>query len=657
MKVSLNWVKQFTEIDVSTEELVKKIGEQLGAVEEIIELSPIYKDVLVAEVKSCEKHPNADKLSVCLIDDGGAAENVERKDGLVELVCGAPNVKQGQKVAWLPPGSVVPSTYHTDPFVLEARELRGVVSNGMIASARELAIGDEHDGILEVDVEAAPGQKFADVYQLNDTIIDIENKMFTHRPDCFGQLGVAREIAGICHKQFSSPDWYKAPLAQENVKRKKENGELKLAVQNDILDLVPRFVCVPIADVKVGHSPVAIRTWLARVGIKPINNIVDITNYVMMLTGQPLHAYDYDKLLALQAGERSTEHGALSLEVRKSREGEKLRLLGDKEITFKDDSTMLITSNDVPVGVGGIMGGADTEVDESTKNIVLECANFDMYQIRRTAMSLGLFTDAVTRFNKGQSPLQNDTVLEEAVSMIQSITGGRVAGEVQDARGEVDPPNQVEITADFVAERLAEPINADDIVRLLGNVEFQTEAQDDTVRVTVPFWRTDIAIREDIVEEVGRLMGFHHLPINLPKRTTYPVEKNHLLEIKSKIRDALTAAGGNELLTYSFVHGDLLAAVGQDVEKAFKLSNALSPDLQYYRLSIVPSLLEKVYGNLRAGYDKFFLYEIGKTHIKDFNGDDGLPREEERTAGVVVSKGAQPAYFQAKHIVGPYVCF
>lgn len=641
MKVSLAWVRQFIDIDISTDELVKKIGEQLGAVEEVVELGPIYKDVVIAEVKTCEKHPDADKLNVCMIDDGGVVEGVERTDGLVQVVCGAPNVKAGMKVAWLPPGATVPLTYNKDPFVLEARELRGKVSNGMLASHKELAIGDEHDGILEVDVPADNGQKFADVYQLNDTIIDIENKMFTHRPDCFGQLGVAREIAGITHKQFTSPDWYLNPLDRVKPGEKK----LALIVQNDIPDLVPRLVCVPLADVVISKSPVMIQSFLARVGVKPINNIVDITNYIMLLTGQPLHAYDYDKLAS------RTEGDGVVIKATHGDGKSTVKLLNGKTVTPRETDIVIATDSQI-LGIGGVMGGADTEVDDSTKNIVLECANFDMYTIRRTSMGLGLFTDAVTRFNKGQSPLQNDTVLEEAVTMIQSLAGGSVAGEVQDAMGEVDLPNQVDIESSFVSERLGEPVSADDIARLLSTVEFETSAQGDSIKITVPFWRTDIEIREDIVEEVGRLMGFHHLPVALPMRSIKPVHEDVFLSLKQNIRDVLSASGGNELLTYSFVHGDLIDSVGQDKKQAYKLGNALSPDLQYYRLSLTPSLLDKVYGNIRSGHDDFMLFEIGKSHIKNFLNDEGLPKEEERLAAVIIQDSSKtPAFYQARYYI------
>ncbi len=641
MKVSLNWLRQFTDIDISVDELVEKIGVQLGAVEEVIDLGKKYQGVVIAKVVGCEKHPNADKLSVCAIDDGGITPDVNRDEkGYVQVVCGAPNVRSGLTVAWLPPGSTVPSSVDKDPFVLEARELRGVVSNGMLASASELAISDDHSGIVELDIDAAPGSSFAEAYQLDDYIIDIENKMFTHRPDCFGMLGVAREVAGIQHKAFKSPDWYLQPLGRVKPGRTK----LPLQVKNELTELVPRFMAVAMTDVTVKPSPFTMQTYLSRVGLRPINNIVDITNYIMFLTGQPTHAYDADKL---------KKYGDLSLETRMSRKGDKINLLNGKEVELQDDSTILITSNDVPVGIAGAMGGADTEVDETTKNIVIECANFDMYSIRRTSMKYGLFTDAVTRFNKGQSKLQNERVIEETVAMVQSLGTAQVASEVMDVHAGLAEPKPVNVTTAFINDRLGVVLKAKEINELLANVECTVQAKGDELSITPPFWRTDIEIAEDIVEEVGRLYGLDHLPLQLPGRDVTPVTPDAILTLKAGIRNTLSRGGANEVLTYSFVHGDLLSKVGQDNSQAFRLTNALSPDLQYYRLSLTPGLLEKVHPNIKAGYGEFALFELGKVHGKSEIQDD-LPKEFERLSLVLAkdSKTAKPeesAYYQAKY--------
>lgn len=640
MKISVNWLREYTNIKLSVDELVAKIGAQLGEVEEVIDYGKQYEGVVVAKVKSCEPHPNADKLQVCKIDDGGVVKKVKRDDqGLVQVVCGAPNVRKNITVAWVPPGAIVPSTYDNEQFKLDVRPLRGVDSNGMLASPKELNIGDDHEGLLVVDKPCKPGVSFAKLYELDDYIIDIENKMFTHRPDCFGILGVAREIAGIQGLQFRSPEWYLKSLP---LKASKTQKTLDLRVKNGIPKLVPRFTAVALSDVKVTKSPVAMRSYLSRIGIKPINNVVDITNFVMLLTAQPLHAYDADKL------------PKLSLETRMSKKGDTLTLLNDKTITFEDDKTMLITSGDEPVGVGGIMGGRDTEVDFTTKNIVLECANFDMYAIRRSSMQHGLFTDAVTRFNKGQSPLQNDVVLTYAVGMLQKLATAELASDVIDTAPDksIGFWKGIHVGRDFINQRLGLDLTTKQIAKLLANVEMGVTSNESKLIVSPPFWRTDLEIPEDIVEEVGRLYGYDHLPLELPKRDLAPVVKDPLLVLKSSIRDTLSRAGANEVLTYSFVHGDLLQRVGQDVKHAFQISNALSPDLQYYRLSLTPSLLDKVHMNIKAGFDEFALFELGKTHNKTYKDEEKLPKELEKLALVFASKKQrQTGFYQAKALL------
>ena len=771
MKVSLNWAQHYSNVDLKAlpvDELVEKIGVQLGAVEEVTQWGPRFDGIVVVKVVSCDPHPNADKLHVCRIDDGTAVKDVERgDDGLVQVVCGAPNVKAGLTVAWLPPGSTVPSTLEKDPFVLGARELRGVVSNGMLASAAELGISDNHDGILEINEEEVgaelmvPGTPFKKLFGLDDVVIDCENKMFTHRPDCFGILGVARELAGITHQKFVSPEWYARPPAFKHGR----GTELKIEVSTE---LVPRFMAVVMQDVTVKPSPIMIQAGLTRVGIRPINNVVDITNWMMHLTGQPLHAYDYDKVLARSGG-------TATLQARLAKAGEKIALLNGKTVEV-DNKTVVISTDKEIVGIGGVMGGADTEVDEHTKTIILEAATFDMYNIRKTSMKYGLFTDAVARFNKGQSPLQNDRVLAEAMRMVEQYAGGVQASAVEDFKDKtvVEMP-VVNASATFINKRLGSSLTADVIKSLLENVECtgasgganesrsylmgvdddidekltrigvkiadktdkghyklivprgcedeyekivswemkpgfwneyigaknvflfknpdgkiaRYEVSDDNeheivemcrtfaneyytsveamlmanewykpflplhtshasdaldpdmVSISPPFWRRDLELPEDLVEEVGRLYGFDKLPVKLPGRPSQPATKNPQLELANTVRSALAAAGANEVLAYSFVHGKLLESCGQRIEDAYHIRNAISPDLQYFRLSLTPSLLDKVHMNSKAGFDRFAIYEIGKIHNKNETDDtDSLPIETPILALTIASRTA-----------------
>ena len=676
MKVSLNIIKQLINFELPpVDELVARVNQQLGGVEEVIDLNAKYGGARIVRVVECAKHPNADRLSVTKIDDGGVVADVPRDEkGLVQVVCGAPNVHADMWAIWLPPKSTVPASFDDDePFVLDARPLRGVLSQGMLAAADELAIGADHEGIVEIrerdvpaGVELTAGAGFAEMFGLDDYVLDIENKMFTHRPDCFGQLGVAREIAGIFGRKFTSPDWYKE-------EQKFAGGEgLELEVFNDAPELVQRFMAVAIKNVEVKSSPLWLQCQLVAMGGKPINSIVDVTNYVMLMTAQPTHAYDYDTLRGYSLGARL------------ARPGEKVSLLNGKEYELTANDIVIADGEGV-IGLAGIMGGSSTEVSSKTKNIVLECATFDMYALRKTAMRHGVFTDALARFNKGQSPLQNAAVLKRLMSMV----GGEQASEVFDEKlnmfwGE----RSVSVSKGFIQSRLGldqKPnwLIDDEILRLLHNVEMKAKKygtpsvaypdQEATyvdgsarvvdnskailkscLKVTVPFWRTDLELPEDIVEEVGRLYGFDKLPRQLPMRSIKPAPRNPRRQLKQAIRQSLSRAGANEVLTYSFVHERVLKNAEQDPSRAYRLSNALSPDLQYYRTSVMPSLLDKVHANIKAGHDEFMLFEIGKIHDKELPlTDENLPSEQTFVDGVYASKKPRAGgpFYKARKLV------
>ena len=665
MKVSLNLAQYYSDKKLphkSVDELVQKVGAQLGAVEEVIDFGKRYDGVVVAKIVSCEKHENADKLSVCQIDVGKSPlkSKFQNPDsGLVQVVCGAPNVKEGMYVVWIPPGATVPVTYDKDPFVLEARELRGVISNGMIASPSELAISEDHSGVLEIVSEDVgkklmkPGTEFKKLYGLNDVILDIENKMFTHRPDCFGILGVTREIFGIYGQKFEDHDWYwKVPKMFNKNFETEDINRLKLEIKNELPELVPRFMAVTMDGIEVKPSPYWLSAFLMRVGVKPINNIVDLTNYYSYLTAQPLHAYDYDKVASLTDGEGTI------LSVRFPKKGEKVALLNGKIIEPRKEAIMIATDKEL-VGVGGVMGGTFTEVDENTKRIIIECANFDMYNIRKTSMEHGLFTDAVTRFNKGQSPLQNDRVIVKMMDDVKHLSGGNRASNVVDSlhidqamygRQTVSPG--ITASVDFINSRLGMDLSKDEIMKTVRNVGFACleEGKEGDIEFHAPFFRTDIELPEDIVEEIGRLQGFDKMPAELPKRTMSPAIIDKELVYKKKVRETLAKLGANEVLTYSFVHEKLIENADQDPKQAFKISNALSPDLQYYRMTLTPSLLNHVHQNIKAGSNAFTLFEINKTHIKVHKDDDnGVPQELKMVSMVVASKNdKRPGFYHAR---------
>lgn len=676
MKASLNTMHQLGGPELGDlSELVKLATNRLGGLESVVEYGKRFDGILVAKVVSCEKHPDSDHLHVCMVDDGGVANDVERdKDGLVQVVCGAPNARVGITVAWIPPGMTVPKSLdEAEPFVLGKREIRGVVSNGMLASPAELGLFDNHDGILEISESEVgpelmkPGTEFKKLYRLDDVLLDFENKMFTHRPDCFGQIGLARELTAIRGAKYASPEWY---LAKPEINSQKSENGLQVSSKNEILDKVPRFMLQVVEDISVKDSSVWIKSYLTKVGIKSKNSVVDLSNYYMHLTAQPTHAFDYDKLAKVMEKQSVKDNlhdpsGPVELYPRMARKGETIALLNGKTLELTEDD-MVISCGNTAVALAGLMGGSETEVDESTTNIVIECATFDMYAVRRSSMRHGIFTDAVTRYTKGQSPLQNDIVLAKLVADLVGqdvVAAGMVydSFEIEDRRPKIV---DIEITEDFINSRLGTSLSADEICQILNNVEVATSTSDPraSILVTPPFWRTDLELKEDIVEEVGRLYGFDRLELKLPTRSTKPAPKNELNDFKTILRNMLSAQGANEVLSYSFVHGNLLTNTGvTDLEKwAYHIRNAISPDLQYYRTSVITSLLPKVHPNIksdmvRSDDNEFALFEIGKVHVKGHNDDEGLPQEFERLAFVFAAdekttarKYSGSAYYQAK---------
>lgn len=643
MKVSLNLVKKFTKIKVPTKELINLIGSKIGAVESVTYLGERYEGALIVKVVELERHSNADKLNVCKVDDGNVTDDIERDErGLIQVVCGAPNVEKNMLAVWLKPGSIVPATLNDKhPVVLEPKDLRGFVSQGMLASGKELDFNNDHDGLLELDKRAVVGQKFADLYELDDVIVDIENKMLTHRPDCFGILGIAREIAGITDIEFKSPAWY---LNDQDKKIDFHKNKL-IEIDNTIPQLAPEFLVQVIEGIEIKPSDIQTQSYLNRLGIRPINNVVDQTNYVMAITGQPLHAYDYDKLKLLEPN-----NPVPKIVIRKPKPNEEVELLNGKSVKPSRDTILIATDNHA-IGLAGVMGGSTTEVDQNTKNIVLECATFDMYSIRRTSMENGIFSEAVTRFNKGQSKLQNIHILPEITKSIIETAGGSDESTMVSDNKQKATDRSFSVEVEFVNNLLGLDLDAKKMSDVLTNVEIGVMDTGDKLTVDPPFWRTDLEIREDVAEEVGRLYGYDKLVLSLPTRSAKPITKNKLLDFKQTLRDLLVRIGSNETITYSFVHGNLIDSIGQDNSRAYKLSNAISPDIQYYRLSLTPSLLENVHPNIKDGYSKFVLFEMAKIVDKGFRDHEErtLPEEFNRLSLVLTNDDAKSsAFYQAR---------
>ena len=635
MKISLNWLKKYVDIKVSNEDLIRLIGARLVEVEGVINETHKYDKIYVARVETAEKIEGT-HLTLCKINVGEVGKELAKveadENGLVQVMCGAPNARAGMLAVWIAPGAVVPASVHEDaPFVIGKRKMLGKYdSYGMLAGADELDFDDKHEKIAEIDPEVAqPGELLADVFELNDLILEIENKSLTHRPDCFGMIGFAREVAGILGEKFEYKNLEENLTADNNI-------EIKIADKN----ICERYTAVVLE--KHGELKQRYLTWqdtiLAKSGMRPVDPIVDMTNYLMLLTGQPLHAFDYDKFVQVGGTDKP------EIVVRLAKNGEKLTLLDDKEIELNEND-IIITSNNVPVALAGAMGGKSTEIDETTRNIIIESATFSLYNLRKTQMAHGIFSEAITRFTKGQPAYQTLAVAEECVKMLAE--GFKVVA-VADEIAQPEIVSNVEITVKEINSLLGTEYDKNLIVQTLTNVGFTVKADDDSLMITAPAWRTDIHIKEDIIEEVGRLLGYDNILPTLPSHQTAELDK--MWELKKQIRETMRRLGANELLTYGFVSGKLLEKADQDPKNSYKIVNSISPELQYVRQSIVPSLLDKAYMNQKIPFDKFTLYEINKVYQKAWGMDEENVPVEKMQMGMVIAerKSMGMAYYKAK---------
>ena len=626
MKISLNWIKKYVDVKISDEELIRLIGARLVEVEGVIDETEKYNNIYVVKVVSAVKIPDT-HLTLCQIDCGTAEK--------VQVVCGAPNVREGMLAAWIKPGAVVPASVHEDtPFIIGKKKMLGKYdSEGMLAGADELDFGDDHSGIVEIDPEMAkPGDLLKDIFELDDKILDIENKSLTHRPDTFGLIGFAREVAGILGEKFA--------YEYQDTKLKSTKNLKVNILDAGISERYTAIVLQKHGEIKKKYLSLR-DTILAKSGMKPISEIVDVTNYLMLLTGQPLHAFDYDKFVNV-GGAKVPE-----INVRLAKKAEKLELLDDTQVELNEND-IVICSSDIPVALAGAMGGKNTMIDENTKNIIIESATFSLYNLRKTQMAHGIFSEAITRFTKGQPPYQCLKVAEDVAKMLSA--GFRIAA-VADTLDKPFPLTIVKTNLNEINELLGTFYDQNLIVKTLENVGFKVMPRGTDLEIIVPLWRTDIHIKEDITEEIGRLLGYDNISPILPLHATS--EKNLNLELKTLISDTLARFGANEVLTYSFVSSKLLEKAGLETKNSYKIINSISPELQLIRQSIVPSLLDKAYINQKMPVDQFAIFEINKVYQKAWGLDaEKVPVEKTRLGLVLAERKTQgTAYYRAKYYV------
>ncbi len=568
MKFTLSWLKEHLETDASLTEITDTLTAIGLELEELTDPREIYAPFKVAYVESATKHPDADKLQICIVNTG-----IEK----IQVVCGAPNARTGMKVIFAPNGAYIPGSDVT----LKKGKIRGEESNGMLVSEREMGLSEEHDGIIEVADDVEIGTEFTALFNLDDPIIDVA--LTPNRADCAGVRGVARDLAAA---GFGS-------LKMLDGDAVKGNGASPVHVKIESKEQCPLFMGRMISNIQNAQSPLWMQNRLKAVGLRPISALVDITNYVSLDLCRPLHVYDADLLKG-------------DITVRLSNEGEKFEALNDKEYTL-DAGMTAITDESGLLGLAGIVGGVSTGCTENTKNVFLECAYFDPMSIAKTGRALGVESDARYRFERGVDPEFTVQAIEIATKLILDICGGDASDVVKAG----DVPNwkrNFEYDFAYTKKRTGVDITQDEQVQILENLGFIVQG----TQISPPSWRGDVMGKADIVEEIIRIYGFDKIePVSVGNLNAVSsgAETPHITQCRMS-RAALATRGLNECVTYSFMSSDLATAFGAN-DNALAVSNPISSDLDHMRPSILPNLISAAATNADKGNGDTKLFEVG----------------------------------------------
>lgn len=635
MKLPINSLKEFGLENLDVDKVLNIVSTKIGSVEGYCDFSKAYEGIVVAEIISKEIHPNADKLGIYKINIG---------EQEIQVVAGDKTLEIGDKVAYIKPGNIVPYTYGSaQPIKIKATNIRGITSNGMMCSEKELNIGPNHERVLVLDPQAEVGESFSDYFDFNDVVIDIENKALTNRGDLFGILGLAREIAAALNIPFRSPSWY---LGEANYP-KAPNISSPIQVENKAGNLCPRYISISMENIKVSSSPTWLKSILLKSGLRPINNIVDITNYISLITGQPLHAFDYDKLIKNDLNSKGIAH----IVVRLAQPGEKIQTL-EGDVVELSDNNLVISDSTNPIAIAGVIGGKDTEIDNDSKRIILECANFNKYSIRKTSMELGIFTEAVTRFTKGQSPSLCPNILIRAIELIKEVAGGEIASDIVDIYPQHETEKNITLSISKLNTILGTNLSRKEVKDILNTLEYKILSENmEYITVIPPLFRTDIYIPEDIFEDIGRIYGYENILPKFPQRDIKAAKINKNVNLKKRIRSVLSNSGCNELDTYSFTSKTNIQNAKQDLNQSFHIKNSLSPELEYMRTSLLVSLLEKGKYNIQKNISPFCIYEFNIPHQKDYLDHFQLPKEDWHLCLLFTSKESifdGSPYYQGK---------
>ena len=627
MLLSLDWLKEFVKLPrtLAPQDLAAKLTYHTVEVEKISNQADQYRQVVVGKILKVEKHPNADRLQLAQVSIGAKE---------LSIVCGAPNIEAGQLVPVALIGAQLPNGA-----VIQAAEVRGIKSQGMLCAPDELGLGSDHSGILILGKNAKVGEPLAKFLGLNQVVLEVDNKSLSNRPDLWSHQGMARELAAIYNEKFT-------PFAANKKIISKVGGKDKLEVKIENFELCPRYMAVVIEGIRIEPSPEWLQKRLVAIGARPINNLVDITNYVMFELGQPLHAFDralVDKIV-----------------VRPAKDGEMIETLDGEKRTL-DKERLVIADSKKPLAIAGVMGGATSEISAETTAVIIEAANFNFASIRKTSQKLVLRTESSMRFEKGLDRESAEAGLLRAIELIKKLCPqARIAGELIDHQATKPETKQLELNLLWLEHLLGINLKPSRISQILNSLGFVVKEKEKGLSVTVPSWRAtrDIEGVEDLAEEVARIYGYDNISSSLPLVQMKPPEQMAEGQLIRKIKILL--AGGaamTEVYNYSFVGEEQLKKLLIDSKTHLALANPLASNQTLLRQSLAPNLLENIKTN-QPRYSEIALFEVGSVffssegeELKDNSGGGRLPYQEKRLGLVIANDGKSDIFRQLKGAV------
>lgn len=599
MKVSLSWLQDYVTIDMEVDALADALT-MIGLEVEAVEERYAYLDtVVVGKITSKAPHPNADRLHLCKVSTGSE---------VYEVVCGAPNAEEGMLAPLALPGTELPSGN-----IVAESNLRGKRSQGMLCSEAELGLGADASGLMVLDSGLTPGVALNKALDLSDAVFEIG--LTPNRPDCLSVIGIAREIAGFSGGGLRRPEIRLSETSDDI------NDHSSVVIEAP--DHCPRYAARLVDAVQAGPSPFWLQDRLLSVGLRPISNLVDVTNFVMMETGQPLHAFDFDELAENR------------IVVRTARAGEPFVTLDGKERRLEDDMLMICDGNG-SIGVGGVMGGLNSEIKDTTRRVLIESAYFTPVSVRKTAKRLGLNTDASHRFERGVDPQGTLFALNRAAQLIAELGKGRLIGGTIDVQYDLPVPPTIELSVAATNRLLGLDLDAESIAGYLSGVEFEVvSCEKEKLIIKTPSFRVDVSRPEDLMEEVARCHGYNNIPVTFPAMPTDRPPVAKALDLRQRIRTAMTGLGFTEIINYSFIHAastDRLRLASDDERRGtVAILNPLTEDQSVMRTSMVPGILETVHRNISRQSRTLKLFEIGNVFLA--REDRQLPEEIEILTG------------------------